>query len=161
MSIPACIPNHQLNSIQLHSILEYRNAKVNERFANKAQQSSDNMHMLTTQMHEIAQQTRREAVSMRIITLVTLFFLPGTFVAVREIHSPWQLNYWDASQTFMSTDILRWTDAGRVFQLSALRTYLGISLPLMATTFAAWYLLYKMAARKDARDEKDNIQKPV
>jgi hypothetical protein len=61
----------------------------------------------------------------------------------------------------MSTDILRWTDAGRVFQLSALRTYLGISLPLMATTFAAWYLLYKMAARKDARDEKDNIQEPV
>jgi hypothetical protein len=33
-------------------------------------------------MHGIAQQTRREAVSMRIITLVTLFFLPGTFVAV-------------------------------------------------------------------------------
>lgn len=34
------------------------------------------------EMYEIAQKTQQETVSMRIITLVTLFFLPGTFISV-------------------------------------------------------------------------------
>jgi Mg2+ and Co2+ transporter CorA len=56
--------------------------KASEFFANKAQQSSDSVETITSQMHTIAIQTQQETVSMRIITLVTLFFLPGTFVAV-------------------------------------------------------------------------------
>jgi hypothetical protein len=36
-------------------------------------------------MHQIAQKTKQETVSMRIITLVTLFFLPGTFISVRYL----------------------------------------------------------------------------
>lgn len=38
---------------------------------------------MTKDMHEIARKTKQEAVSMRIITLVTLFFLPGTFISVK------------------------------------------------------------------------------
>lgn len=37
---------------------------------------------MTEEMKEIASQTKIETVSMRVITLVTLFFLPGTFVSV-------------------------------------------------------------------------------
>ncbi len=33
-------------------------------------------------MEDIAVKTKLETVSMRIITLVTLFFLPGTFISV-------------------------------------------------------------------------------
>jgi hypothetical protein len=33
-------------------------------------------------MEDLAVKTKRETVSMRIITLVTLFFLPGTFISV-------------------------------------------------------------------------------
>ena len=40
------------------------------------------MENMTRQMHKIAVKTEKETVSMRIITLVTLFFLPGTFVSV-------------------------------------------------------------------------------
>jgi len=36
-------------------------------------------------MHTLARKTKSEAVSMRIITLVTLFFLPGTFLSVSSI----------------------------------------------------------------------------
>lgn len=57
--------------------------KAGEFFASKAQQSSESMEKLTIQMHTIAVATKRETVSMHIITVVTLFFLPGTFVAVR------------------------------------------------------------------------------
>lgn len=51
--------------------------------AEKAQQSAAKMEVMTEKMHEIAVKTKKETVSMRIITLVTLFFLPGTFISVR------------------------------------------------------------------------------
>ena len=40
------------------------------------------MEIITNNMSEIARKTKTETVSMKIITLVTLFFLPGTFIAV-------------------------------------------------------------------------------
>ena len=40
------------------------------------------MEKVTHEMSLIARETKTETVSMKIITLVTLFFLPGTFVAV-------------------------------------------------------------------------------
>lgn len=52
--------------------------------AMKAQQSTENMEVMTKDMHIIAQKTKQETVSMRIITLVTLFFLPGTFISVSQ-----------------------------------------------------------------------------
>lgn len=37
---------------------------------------------VTDDMHILATKTKQETVSMKIITLVTLFFLPGTFISV-------------------------------------------------------------------------------
>jgi hypothetical protein len=44
-------------------------------------------------MHQIAQKTKQETESMRIITLVTLFFLPGTFISVRPSIFPRSLSF--------------------------------------------------------------------
>jgi hypothetical protein len=59
--------------------------KASEFFADQALRSSREMEMLSQQMHRLAVETKQETVSMRVITLVTLFFLPGTFVAVRKL----------------------------------------------------------------------------
>ena len=67
---------------KLYGILDYRNMESNKLFASKAQLSTANMEIMTQDMHEIAKKTKQETVSMRIITLVTLFFLPGTFISV-------------------------------------------------------------------------------
>lgn len=40
------------------------------------------MIFMTKDMNEIARKTKIETVSMKVITLVTLFFLPGTFISV-------------------------------------------------------------------------------
>ena len=68
--------------------------EANRSLASEAQFSASNveamtwrMHNLTKSMHEIADKTKQETVSMRIITLVTLFFLPGTFISVGLIVS--------------------------------------------------------------------------
>jgi hypothetical protein len=71
---------------KLYGILDYRNMESNKLFASKAQLSTENMEIMTQDMHEIAKKTKQETVSMRIITLVTLFFLPGTFISVRAIN---------------------------------------------------------------------------
>lgn len=40
------------------------------------------MEKISDAMFDIAKKTQQETVSMKIITLVTLFFLPGTFISV-------------------------------------------------------------------------------
>ena len=59
--------------------------ETNKDLAQKAQMSAEKMEALTEQMNDIAIKTERETVSMRIVTIVTLFFLPGTFVSVSNV----------------------------------------------------------------------------
>jgi hypothetical protein len=54
----------------------------NKYLSHKALDSADIMEMMTKDMQQIALKTEQETVSMRIVTYVTLFFLPGTFVSV-------------------------------------------------------------------------------
>ena len=72
-----CLLNPKLNKPQLHSILEYQNTETNK-------QSTRNMMTMTRDMNDIARKTKIETVSMKVITVVTLFFLPGTFISVRD-----------------------------------------------------------------------------
>jgi hypothetical protein len=55
------------------------------KFTEAAHQSTVEMQETNQAMHLIAKQTKREAVSMRILTIVTLFFLPGTFISVSHL----------------------------------------------------------------------------
>ena len=71
------------NSVQLYGILQHQSMEVSKLLASRAQHSADNMEGMTRDMHEIAHKTKQETISMRIITFVTLFFLPGTFISVR------------------------------------------------------------------------------
>ena len=73
--------------MQLYGLLEYRSMVANKLLAEQAQVSARHMEDLTQDMHEIAVKTKQETVSMRIITLVTLFFLPGTFISVSGPHT--------------------------------------------------------------------------
>ncbi|KAL9131378.1 MAG: hypothetical protein Q9175_006779 [Cornicularia normoerica] len=133
----------------LYGILEYRNMEASKtlaqranrtmeaskELAGKAHESTRNMEAITREMHIIAQKTKQETVSMRIITLVTLFFLPGTFIS-----------------TLMSTDIFKATNTGQfgnTVQLGTLRLYIAISLPLVVVTLLAWYGVYWWETRKE------------
>jgi len=56
--------------------------EASKRFSEKAEASTREIHSMTEEMNALTQKTKQETVSMRIITLVTLFFLPGTFISV-------------------------------------------------------------------------------
>lgn len=106
-------------------------------------------------MHLIAVKTKEETVSMRVITLVTLFFLPGTFISVSDMFLVYKLvsscpssikiHAKRTPQTVMRTDIVTWQttqESRQVFQLGALKLYLAITIPMMAATFTAWWVVY-------------------
>jgi hypothetical protein len=52
----------------------------------------------------------------------------------------------------MSTDILKFEDGKKDFQVNGLRTYLAIALPLTVLTFVAWYVIYYVAKRSESQD---------
>ena len=45
-------------------------------------QATDEMALLTSKMHRIGVNSQNEATAMRVITFVTLVYLPATFVSV-------------------------------------------------------------------------------
>lgn len=118
--------------------------KTSAEFARRAQQSADHMERMTIEMNDIAKKTKQETVSMRVITTVTLFFLPATFIAVCTPATD-RRPIAKISQTFMSTDILKFEDDRQNFQVKGLMTYLAIALPLTVLTFVAWYVIYRVA----------------
>jgi hypothetical protein len=126
--------------------------EASKNLAERAQISAVHMEDMTKDMHEIARKTKQEAVSMRIITLVTLFFLPGTFISV--FHFPtMNPSLLTCLQTLMSTDIVHWQTLNngkqeRVVSVGAIETFLIASLPLMALTFCAWYVVYRWLNRR-------------
>ena len=147
--------------------------------ASKSQESADNMEKmtrnmekLTQEMNELTLKTTRETVSMRIITLVTLFFLPGTFISVgsylmlmaKERKSQLFLPYQTLTgcQTIMSTDIVQFQGSepgSEVFRSDALKLYIYVSVPLMVLTFAGWGVIYKLETWKAEKKRRKAIEK--
>lgn len=71
--------------MKLYGILDYRAMEANRLLAKRAQESTERMELMAREMNLVALKTKDETVSMKIITLVTLFFLPGTFMSVRAL----------------------------------------------------------------------------
>ncbi|KAJ4379240.1 hypothetical protein N0V86_005285 [Didymella sp. IMI 355093] len=95
----------------------------------------------------------KEAIIMRIITIVTLIFLPATFVSVspRLGLSMKTLLIW--RQTFFSTDIVKYQgqDENGTFSKTAMFRWLQVTLPLSALTLGvgyAWYLYQTKKSKK-------------
>jgi hypothetical protein len=72
----------------MFSFLEFSSLEATKNLGEKAQTSSDIMQKLTEEMHWIARKTLNDTVSMKVITVVTLFYLPGTFMSVSCATTP-------------------------------------------------------------------------
>lgn len=124
----------------------------------------------THKMHEIAVKTKQETLSMHVITIFTLIFLPGTFIAVSisallflVVCSPPKPNQRTPTntphQTFFSSGVLHWDDDGTlgsdwVVRGAGVRLFLSICLPLTVITIAIWAIMYAFARRWARRHAK-------
>ncbi|KAK3904039.1 hypothetical protein C8A05DRAFT_42815 [Staphylotrichum tortipilum] len=120
------------------SLIQHTSMQTSKAFQLVAQTSSHEMMQWTHRMHEIAIKTKQETLSMHVITVFTLIFLPGTFVA-----------------TLFSSGVLRWDEDGTlgddwVVRGGGVRLFLSVCLPLTVITVSIWGIMYA-AARRGAR----------
>ncbi|KAL9108231.1 MAG: hypothetical protein Q9227_006969 [Pyrenula ochraceoflavens] len=119
----------------LYGIVEYQSMQANKMFAIEAQRSAGRMEDMTQKMQNLTLKTTLETVLMRIITVVTVFFLPPTFVS-----------------TLMSTDIVKYDPKNASItaggaSLGAVKLFLTLTFSLMIVTFGAATGLYWWALR--------------
>jgi hypothetical protein len=114
----------------------------------------------TDRMERLNQNMEKEAIVMRIVTLVTLVYLPATFVSVcmdRQLCR--QSSLIRKTQTFFSTDVIKYQNQGAIdiqasqgpdngsFSAVALYRWLQVTLPLTALTFLVAWLSLRFAER--------------
>ncbi|KAI4236715.1 MAG: hypothetical protein L6R40_006059 [Gallowayella cf. fulva] len=133
----------------LYGLLEFQNTRSNKLLASESHKSTRKMEKVTQEMSRIARKTQTETVSMKIITLVTLFFLPGTFIAVSGLFL--------LCLTLMSTDIIKWDNGKKNYQSGAMHVYLAVCLPFMAATFIFW-AAFQWHERRRERQENDKAE---
>jgi hypothetical protein len=66
----------------MFGILHYNTMEASKDLSKKAQVTAESTISLNNDMAWVAFKTLDDTVSMKIITVVTLFFLPGTFISV-------------------------------------------------------------------------------
>lgn len=125
-------------------------------------QATEKMEKLTISMHQVGDLSGKEAIAMRIVTVVTLIYLPATFVSVSSSLFPAK-PLTDCLKTLFSTDIVKYQDQGNggtidplgnayvSFSSLALIRWIQVTLPLTALTLALGYWAFKMADRKRKR----------
>ncbi|KAG6359740.1 hypothetical protein INS49_010792 [Diaporthe citri] len=126
-------------------ILQFRNTEFSKLFAINAHQSGKHVEMMTNDMHQsslemeamtksmkkVAEKTAIQTSSMHIITLVTLFFLPATFVATFFSSGAFQ---WDQNDPDGSSMPFWKPEFFTLFSL--------ICFPMTGAIICVWWALY-------------------
>ncbi|KAI4601653.1 hypothetical protein KJ359_011784 [Pestalotiopsis sp. 9143b] len=128
-----CIKHQQLENLEkfvkeakvlYDGVSQYRNVQISTIYAQSAQASAK-------RMEEIAGITEKETASMHIITLVTLVFLPGTFIA-----------------SFLQSGVFQWKDQASLenawlFRIPVFEMFIAICLVMMFLTFVVWFFVFR------------------
>jgi hypothetical protein len=107
-------------------------------------------------MEVIARDTKLETVSMRVITIVTLFFLPGTFISVSIFAFNSSATLIASVKTLMSTPIISFEAGSQSLSQGSISTgalgfFAAVSVPLMLATLLAWWVFYWWEGRRERR----------
>ncbi|KAL2213297.1 hypothetical protein CC79DRAFT_1391255 [Sarocladium strictum] len=109
-------------------ILQERNTRTAQFFATAAQESADMMQVWTQQMHQ-------KTISMHLITIFTLIFLPGTFVAT--MFSSGIIIFGPEGGSGFGPDMGDWK-----IRLAGIKLFFAICIPLLAITLGVWIITY-------------------
>ncbi|KAJ4419039.1 hypothetical protein N0V82_005162 [Gnomoniopsis sp. IMI 355080] len=108
-------------------------------------QTAIKQEALASSMWEFSERGQKEAIAMRIITVITLLYLPPTFVC-----------------TFFGTDVIKYQDNGQgevYFSMDALRSFFYVTIPLWFITIAVVYYLNKTETQHSRKRALDLVRK--
>ena len=102
---------------------------------------------------------------MKTIAVLTMAFLPGTFVAVsrvgNDIDGASNADYCSL-QAFFAMPLFNWdAPAGASVLLDRFRIYWAVTLPLTATLFLLWSTWYVLLGSQKAQDRKEHKSQSV
>lgn len=121
-----------------------------ESMTQEMHESTIKMEKMTKSMHKVAERTERETASMHIITLVTLIFLPGTFIAVRLGMPNLKLrkftDHLTFDQTFLGSGLFQWDqgqpEAMPTWKPEFFALFAKVCFPFMAVIGLIWVCAY-------------------
>lgn len=144
--------------------------EINKLFVVNAHQSGRKMERMTEEMHrstlkmeemtestkDLAEKTEKQTTSMHIVTLVTLVFLPGTFVAVRFGLPTFRktTKFLTDTQTFFSSGSFQWdqnnADTTKLpyWKPEFFALFAKVCFPMTGIIFLVWLALYYGAYRR-------------
>lgn len=108
-------------------------------------QTAMKQEALASSMWEFSNSNQRDTITMRIITAITLVYLPPTFVC-----------------TFFGTDVIKYQDDGKgsvYFSLEALKSFFYVTIPLWVITIALVYYLYKTETKRRKESTMQMVSK--
>jgi hypothetical protein len=117
------------------------------------------MEILTVNMQNIGVLAQKEAIAVRIITVLTLIYLPATFVSVSIKIASSSRTWLTNPKSFFSTDVIKYQnqnqgssqdprDSYSSFSKLAMFRWLQVALPLTAITLLLGWLGYKWTERR-------------
>jgi hypothetical protein len=113
-------------------------------------QTTESMESLTTSMYNVGLLSQTEAAAMRVVTVLTMLYLPATFVStffstdVVHYQNQSQNNNDSGSSTLNSTQ----SGGETSFSTIAMERWIEVTLPLtLVTVLIAWYLYHKSKQR--------------
>ena|SRR5438105_446617 len=128
------------------------------------------MEHLTKSTFFVGVSSQNEAISMRIITLVTLIFLPATFVSVCAARFAEEGEADILHQTFFSTDVIKYQASGNQegnsgssmtfmgsFSSVAMARWLQVTLQLTLLTCIAAWRIYVWEKQRQERQRAETL----
>ena len=128
------------------------------------------MEHLTKSTFFVGVSSQNEAINMRIITLVTLIFLPATFVSVCAALSVKEREADVLHQTFFGTDVIKYQTSGNQegssgssktftgsFSSVAMARWLQVTLPLTLLTCIAAWRIYVWEKQRQERQRAETL----
>ncbi|KAM7187642.1 hypothetical protein V8F33_011109 [Rhypophila sp. PSN 637] len=121
-------------------ILQYRQLDISQRFQETSRRSADHMQVM-------ANKTRVETASMHVITVVTMIFLPATFVATFFQSGVFLWNDESPSQV----DVMEQTGESYKYRADGFTLFAAVSVPMMVVTVGVWLYVFLSMRRSMAR----------
>ncbi|KAF8545336.1 hypothetical protein BDD12DRAFT_811413 [Trichophaea hybrida] len=144
----------------LYNILDVKNSttvsfyeQTKTELDKNARRETERMHNLNVEMRDMAEQTSKDAVSMKIITLVAMIYLPITFIATFLNSGITTFQHDDFIEVKSEALALK---ARMGFSREAFAMFMILSVPLLAVTLLGWFLFDRRSRRllKEKREGK-------
>jgi hypothetical protein len=160
--------------LQLYNVLDFKNALTVSHQGQRSMDIKQLQRSESTMMMMLNEITVKDAIGVKILTILATLYLPASFVAVSApygSHSKCSTDFYtDFLQTFLSADLVTFDQSRSkrksvdfhrmVISRESVIFYIAVTIPLMVLTYGCWWIWQKKASRTiNARLNRSKTEK--